>query len=100
CTAANASTTCPTLLPSAANVSTWTCPNGVCQIGACAKGFINCGAAAPFGCNVNKLTDPNNCGACNTVCNIANSIKDTCSNGVCLIGNCPSNCSSSQLSWP
>jgi hypothetical protein len=52
------------------------CSGGACSI-ACTGNFLNCDGNVANGCETNKLTDPNNCGACKTVCAFG------CTNGVC-----------------
>ena len=58
------------------------CSNGVCT-SPCNAGYDNCdGTRQRNGCNVNKNTDPANCGACGLVCNGTNDTP-RCSNGAC-----------------
>jgi hypothetical protein len=45
----------------------------------CAPNMANCGGI-PIGCNVNLMTDPQNCGACHVMCSIG---MPVCSAGKC-----------------
>ena len=51
------------------NNATESCTNGACVVSACNANFADCNTNAGDGCEVNKQTDNNNCGACGTVCN-------------------------------
>ena len=55
---------------------TASCSGGGCSI-ACSAGYIDCDGNNANGCEINKLTDVNNCGACGNVC------ANGCTNGVC-----------------
>jgi hypothetical protein len=55
------------------------CTAGVCAIGACNSGFVDCNGLATDGCEVNVMTDPANCGACGNAC----SQGQSCVNGTC-----------------
>lgn len=60
------------------NHITRACNNGTCG-GACKVGFADCNANKQTdGCETDTGNDPNNCGACNAVCE-----SGGCSNGVC-----------------
>lgn len=63
------------------------CNQSNCALGPCNPGFLNCDGKYTSGCNVNGNTDPNNCGGCNNVCNLANA-SATCTGGSCTIGSC------------
>jgi hypothetical protein len=63
------------------------CSNTMCQIGVCNAGFKDCDGQVPDGCEVNILTDPNNCGDCNIKCQIPNGTA-ACVNGQCQIATC------------
>ncbi len=55
------------------------CSGGKCSVAACTGSFLDCDKDPANGCEVNKLTDGNNCGACGNVCpNGA-----ACNSGVC-----------------
>src|SRR5262249_32750071 len=47
----------------------------------------DCDNNASNGCEVNKNTDVNNCGACGTKCMLANATA-TCTNGACAVQTC------------
>ena len=55
---------------------TASCSGGGCSI-TCGAGYLNCDTVNSNGCEINKLTDPNNCGSCGNVC------ANGCTNGVC-----------------
>ncbi len=63
------------------------CSAGSCTIASCDNGFDDCDGLVPNGCEVNLQTDPTHCGACPTVCNLANATQ-LCSGGTCQIGAC------------
>ncbi len=76
--------------------ATVTCVNGVCGY-ICSPGFFDCNGNPSDGCEVNVLTDNNNCGGCNLPCFRPNA-QTACVNGVCQIvacnpgwGNCDGN---------
>jgi hypothetical protein len=54
------------------------CSAGFCNV-SCDPGFLNCNGNPFDGCEINRLTDDNNCGTCGNSCNI---FQD-CINGVC-----------------
>ena len=69
------------------------CVDGVCGISGCQTGFADCDSN-PGDCETSITNDPDNCGACNQVCSLANATAkcvdqvcevDTCSDGW---GNC------------
>jgi hypothetical protein len=67
--------------------ATAACAGGMCAVGMCAIPFADCNLMASDGCEVNTHTDPNNCGACATVCNLPNATSG-CSNGACTVLSC------------
>ena len=68
-----------------------TCLNGICRITTCNNGFGDCDKVASNGCEVNLLTNQNNCGSCGRIC----PINTVCNNGACLcisgFADCDSN---------
>ena len=67
---------CPVL----ANATSACGANQDCVIASCAAGFGNCDNNAANGCESQFDSDPNNCGACGTVC-VVNSL---CQGGSCV----------------
>ncbi|OIP32185.1 MAG: hypothetical protein AUK47_20995, partial [Deltaproteobacteria bacterium CG2_30_63_29] len=69
------------------------CTNSVCDYtgATCsATQYLDCdGNLANNGCEVNKNTDLNNCGACTAVCSLAHA-TETCTSGVCSLASCDS----------
>jgi hypothetical protein len=63
------------------------CSNGNCFIGSCNLNYANCNNNPDDGCEVNLMTDANNCRLCGTKCSFPNATA-TCSNGYCLIDSC------------
>jgi hypothetical protein len=65
------------------NIASRTCSNFTCN-GACNAGFADCDTnKLSNGCEINIGTDPNNCGACGTVCSANNMASRSCGGGVC-----------------
>lgn len=63
------------------------CSNGGCQVAACNVGFGNCNGVSADGCEVDTTTSMNNCGACNSVCDLPNA-SEVCGASLCLITAC------------
>jgi hypothetical protein len=63
------------------------CAAGMCTIGQCNTGFLDCNHIVSDGCEINSLADPKNCGGCGTICAEANGTA-TCSSGACALGPC------------
>jgi hypothetical protein len=67
------------------------CVNNVCVMGACVQGFADCNNSPNDGCEVNILTDKNNCNGCNAPCgNGLYCVNGQCQAG-CLMGMGPPN---------
>ena len=68
-----------------------TCATSACKVAACNTGYADCNAASAGGfqdgCEVNLMNDPNNCGKCGNVCNIANG-SAKCEAGKCVVKTC------------
>jgi hypothetical protein len=62
------------------------CTNGSCT-GACAPGWGDCNGNMHDGCETNLASDAHNCGACGSVCLVANGTS-TCNAGACGCGSC------------
>jgi len=60
--------------------ATATCTIGTCGF-TCNSGYANCNGNAADGCEINILTNNNNCGTCGNVCGITRS----CVSGVCQL---------------
>jgi hypothetical protein len=61
------------------NVERQACSRGSCAIGKCAPDFLDCNERASDGCEVNKLTDRENCGKCGNACGPGQScVKGSC----------------------
>lgn len=58
-----------------------------CDIGQCNIGYANCNNDPQDGCEVNTISNVNNCGACNHKCEVQNGTPE-CANGVCKIKSC------------
>ena len=62
------------------------CTLGFCRLGPCSYGYANCDSSTT-GCYTNVMSDPNNCGGCNSKCSIPNAIPG-CTNETCTIASC------------
>lgn len=62
------------------------CDSGTCTLAGCASGFGNCDGLAGNGCE-QRLNTVAHCGACGSVCTVANGTGD-CSSGVCRVASC------------
>lgn len=71
------------LVCSGNNMATRTCSNFTCN-GACNAGFADCDFnKLSNGCEINTGGDPNNCGACGSVCSANNMASRSCGGGIC-----------------
>ncbi len=77
---------------SSQNMQTRTCGSGTCD-GTCATGFADCANGKQVdGCEVNTVTDPNNCGACGKKCaDLPQVATATCASSACVISTCDPN---------
>ena len=68
------------------------CGSGHCYVRQCLPGFKDCNFEYDDGCEVDNLTDPDNCGACDKACDgvccQGVCCNDACCNGVCQQGAC------------
>jgi subtilisin family serine protease len=64
------------------------CSGGVCELGECNQGFGDCNANEADGCETSTSTDPNNCGACNSACDMAHVDSASCEQSVCQVETC------------
>lgn len=67
--------------------ATEACAAGTCTIAACDGTFRDCDNMPANGCEVDTNTSTAHCGACGSVCDLANA-TDACIAGTCLIGMC------------
>jgi hypothetical protein len=63
------------------------CVNGACAVATCSTGFGNCNNNPGDGCETNKNTSVDNCGACGAVCNLPNA-NEACISGACAVASC------------
>ncbi len=63
------------------------CVNGACSGCGCTPGFSDCNKDCKDGCEININGDPNNCGGCGNVCNLAHAMSG-CVGGKCVITGC------------
>ena len=63
------------------------CVDGACAIDSCADGFADCDGLADNGCEIDILTDPDNCNGCGNVCSFPNA-PAVCDQGACEPGDC------------
>jgi hypothetical protein len=70
----------------------WACVNGQAVIASCVTGYANANADPADGCEVNLMTDPNNCGSVGNVIPPpgTNHAGYACVNGVIAIASCAS----------
>ena len=64
-----------------------TCVSGTCEMGACNLGFADCNGNQADGCEVDLNADPDNCGACASVCDLSNA-SAACNSGNCVVADC------------
>jgi hypothetical protein len=58
-----------------------TCVGGMCTVGTCTTGFLDCDQEVADGCESNPQTDRNNCGGCGMPC----ASGELCVSGVCAL---------------
>ncbi|HEY3444871.1 MAG TPA: hypothetical protein VGK67_00850 [Myxococcales bacterium] len=78
---------CSTICPAVAHGSR-ACTAKVCGIGSCATGFDDCDHDPSNGCEVDLLTDAQNCNACGAPCPAPSNALPACVGGVCGQGAC------------
>lgn len=61
------------------------CFRGVCGLRTCVDGFDDCDGSLANGCELNVLTDLNNCGACGRKCPAVSNAMVTCQMGACNV---------------
>ncbi|MBW1807034.1 MAG: S8 family serine peptidase [Deltaproteobacteria bacterium] len=64
------------------------CNSGICEIGSCDSGYFDCDNDPNSGCESHQETDPDNCGACGTVCGPYPNATAGCLANQCAIGEC------------
>jgi subtilisin-like proprotein convertase family protein len=72
------------------NVADHDCLLGRCEIITCDDGFTDCNNQFTDGCEQDTAGDPNNCGACGTICDLPNTTEHGCEQGVCTSAVCES----------
>jgi subtilisin family serine protease len=65
-----------------------TCNAGICEIGSCDSGYFDCDNDPNTGCESHQESDPDNCGACGTVCGPYPNATPGCAANQCAIGEC------------
>ena len=63
------------------------CMGGICTIATCDAGRADCNMNPFDGCEVDLLTDVNNCNTCGNVCTVGGG-SAICSGGACGVGTC------------
>ncbi|HLK35557.1 MAG TPA: hypothetical protein VKU41_02310, partial [Polyangiaceae bacterium] len=63
------------------------CLLGRCVAAVCSAGYTDCDLLSPNGCEVHTAADPNNCGSCGHVCQLAHATA-ACGAGTCAIASC------------
>ena len=64
------------------------CKMATCAVGSCGPGYSDCDNKFVNGCEINVLTDGNNCGGCGSVCVPPANMKTGCAAGKCMPGGC------------
>ena len=63
--------------------ATATCVGGVCRVGSCTGGFLNCDGVPSNGCETDPRTSALNCGACGRACQKTGTSSVRCEAGTC-----------------
>lgn len=56
--------------------------DGMCALGSCDPGYLDCDADASNGCEIDSTADRQNCGSCGNVCTLPNALS-ACDGGSC-----------------
>jgi hypothetical protein len=64
------------------------CVDGDCEVVTCDTDYRNCNSTHPDGCEINIMSDPANCGACDYVCNLPHTDTHACAGGDCHVASC------------
>jgi len=63
------------------------CLGGVCVMGSCDSGWLDCNSSDADGCEVDRYSDPDNCGNCGSRCVYLNGVG-ICMGGFCHLDSC------------
>jgi MYXO-CTERM domain-containing protein len=64
------------------------CVNSVCRLASCDLGWDNCNGDEADGCETFPNTNPDHCGGCNQVCDLAGVDENGCVDGTCTVVTC------------
>jgi hypothetical protein len=63
------------------------CDEGRCNVDSCTPNFADCNESPGDGCEIDRRTNVNNCGACGNVCRVPHGTP-SCVSGACGIASC------------
>jgi len=63
------------------------CQSGSCVIASCLGTWLDCNNIAGDGCEVDTASDPLNCGACGSACQLDHAVAG-CSGSTCVVSSC------------